>query len=426
METPLLPRHLRSEIEDALRAARVVNLIGPRQAGKTTLVRDLLGKGRFITLDDTGVLAAVEADPYGQMTVLAAAAGNAPVIIDEIQRSRSLAIAIKRIVDEQRRMGQFLLTGSSNVFIAANVADSLAGRVQTLTLLPLSSAEIHMKGPAMILDWAASADAAPQNLPTPPAARRSDYVDLVIRGGYPEIRALPDRTRNQRYRDVINAIVERDVADVLKVRKSDALRRLIDQLAARTAEELSVEALCAVSGIQRATLEQYVDVLTALGVISRLGAWASGATKREIRRPKIHFLDCGVVAALRGFDSESFGPDGDPVAFGHLVETFVYGELRKSLPHQSADWRLWHWRNHDGREIDIVAECGNSLVAFEVKAASTLDAADMANLRWFKSHGPGRSRNVTGITFYLGDQILSFGDRMFGIPLSMFRAWPIP
>ncbi len=424
METPLLPRHLRTEIETALRAVRIVNVIGPRQAGKTTLVRDLLGTGRFITLDDTGVLAAVEADPYGQMTALAAAAGDAPVIIDEVQRSRSLAISIKRIVDEQRRPGQFLLTGSSNVFATASVADSLAGRVQTLTLLPLSAAEIHIKGPAMILDWASGADAAPQGLPQPPVLDRGRYIDLLIRGGYPEVRALPDRVRNRRYRDVINAIVERDVADVLKVRKSDALRRVIDQLAARTAEELSVEALCAVSGIQRATFEQYVDVLTSLGVLTRLGAWASGATKREIRRPKVHFLDCGVVAALRGFDRESFGPHGDPVAFGHLVETFVFTELTKSIPFQSGDWRLWHWRNQDGREVDFVAECGNSLVAVEVKASSTLNADDVANLRWFKSQGPGRARNVTGIAFYLGDQVLSFGDRLFAIPLSMFWAWP--
>jgi len=424
METPLIPRHLRTEVETALLAARVVNVIGPRQAGKTTLVRDLLHTGRFITLDDSGVLAALEADPYGQLTILAAAAGDAPVIIDEIQRSRSLAVAIKRIVDEQRRPGQFLLTGSSNVFTNALVADSLAGRVQTLTLMPLSSAEIQVRGPAMILDWTTSAEADPQELPQPPVIDRGGYIDLVIRGGYPEIRTLPDRVRNRRYRDVINAIVERDVADVLKIRKSDALRRVIDQLAARTAEELSIEALCAMSGIQRATVEQYVDVLTSLGLLTRLGGWASGATKREVRRPKIHFMDCGMLSALRGFDHESFGPHGDPVAFGHMIETFVFDELTKSIPHQSDDWRLWHWRNQDGREIDIVAECDGSVVAIEVKASATLNAADMANLRWFKSQGPGRTRNVTGITFYLGNQILSFGDRIFAIPLSIFWAWP--
>lgn len=425
MDTPLLPRHLRGEVENALRAARVVNIIGPRQVGKTTLVRDLLGGGRFITLDDPGVLAAMEADPYGQLMALAAEADEAPVIIDEAQRSRALAIAIKRIVDERRQMGQFLLTGSSNVFTAAHVADSLAGRVLTLTLLPLSGAEIHRTGPAMILDWAASAPSL-AGLPPAPKISRQDAIDLIVRGGYPEISVLPDRARNRRYRDAIDAIVDRDVADVLKVRKTDALRRLIDQLAAWTAEELSIETLCSAIGVQRNTLEQYLDALSRLSVVTRLGAWASGAAKREIKRPKVHLLDSGVAAALRGFDATSFGPDGDPAALGHLLETYVHNELAKCLPYQARDWRLWHWRNQDGREIDILAECGRSLVAVEVKAAATLNADDLKNLRWFTADGPGQAWGVTGILFYLGNEPLSFGDGLFALPLSIFWAWSNP
>jgi predicted AAA+ superfamily ATPase len=423
MDTPLLPRHLGREIDDALRSARVVNVIGPRQAGKTTLVRDLLGRGRFITLDDPGVLAAVEADPYGQLNALAAEAGETPVVIDEAQRSPAMAVAIKRIVDADRRTGQFLLTGSSNVFTTTHVADSLAGRVRTLQLLPLSTAEIHRVGPALLLDWAGR-DPNLDDLPPAPKASRQDCLDLVVRGGYPEIRGLPERPRARRYRDAVDAIVDRDVADVLKVRKTDALRRLIDQVAARTAQELSIEALCAAIGVRRATLEQYMDVLTRLSVLTRLGSWASGATGREIRRPKVHVMDTGVAAALRGFGADSFGPTGDPVALGHLLETFVHGELARNLPFQSSDWRLWHWRNQGGREVDVLAECGRTLVAIEVKAAATLDADDLKNLRWFATQGPGCNRPVTGLLFYLGDQVLTFGNRLFGLPLSMFWAWP--
>lgn len=422
METPLLPRHLSREIDDALRSARVVNVIGPRQVGKTTLVRDLLGRGRFITLDDPGVLAAVQTDPHGQLTALAAEAGETPVIIDEAQRSPDVAVAIKRIVDANRRMGQFLLTGSSNVFTTAHVADSLAGRVRTLQLLPLSAAEIHQAGPAMLLDWAGR-NPTLDDLPPAPKASRPDYLDLLVRGGYPEIRGLANRPRVRRYRDAIDAIVDRDVADVLKVRKTDALRRLIDQIAVRTAQEVSIEALCAVTGVQRATLDQYLDVLTRLSVVTRLGSWASGAAKREVRRPKVHLVDTGVAAALRRFDANSFGPTGEPVALGHLLETYVHDELARSLPFQASDWRLWHWRNQDGREIDVLAECGRALVAIEVKAAATLDAGDLKNLRWFATQGPGLDRNVTGLVFYLGDQTLTFGDRLFGLPLSMFWAW---
>ncbi|MFU8818554.1 MAG: ATP-binding protein [Desulfurivibrio sp.] len=418
----LLPRHLGGEVRNALSSARVVNVIGPRQAGKTTLVRDLLAGGYFVSLDDTGVLAAIEADPYGQLQALAAAAGEAPVIIDEAQRSSGLALAIKRIVDEQRRMGQFLLTGSSNVFAAAHVTDSLAGRVTVLALHPLSAAEIHRRNPPLILDWAAHQPDL-SVLPPVPSAERRDYIDLIIRGGYPEIRNLGDRQRNKRYRDAIDAIVDRDVADILKVRKSDAMRRLIDQLAAVSADELHLERLCSAIGIQRNTLEQYLDVLTRLSLIARLGAWASGTAKREVKRPKLHLLDTGIAASLRGFTADSFGPLTDPTALGHLLESYVYNELAKNLPYQAEEWRLWHWRNPDGREVDIVAECDRRLVAVEVKAAATLNAADSRNLQWFKSRGPGQKRRVTGIIFYLGDHPLSLGDHIFGLPLSLLWGW---
>ncbi|MGQ3156942.1 ATP-binding protein, partial [Neoaquamicrobium sediminum] len=224
MEDTLLPRHLRAELLDSLRSTRVVNIIGPRQVGKTTLVRELLDVGRFITLDDENVLAAMEADPSGQIEALVSEANDVPLIIDEAQRSKRLALAIKRIVDERRRMGQFILTGSSNVFTNAHVADSLAGRVQTLTMLPLSGAEVQRKGPARILDWASrTPEPSLRDLPKPEPVSRNGYIQELLAGGYPEIRNLPDRSRQRRYRDYVDTIVERDVADLIKVRKSDAM-----------------------------------------------------------------------------------------------------------------------------------------------------------------------------------------------------------
>ena len=120
-----LPRHMQAELLDALQMSRIVNLVGPRQVGKTTLVRDLYGGGEFLTLDNEVILSAIEADAAGLLASKRKSLGDAPLVIDEAQRSRSLALAIKRIVDEDRRRGQFLLTGSSNVFTAANVSDSL-------------------------------------------------------------------------------------------------------------------------------------------------------------------------------------------------------------------------------------------------------------------------------------------------------------
>ncbi|MGB4113031.1 MAG: AAA family ATPase, partial [Yoonia sp.] len=278
-----LPRHLIPELEEAIASARVVNLIGPRQVGKTTLVRDLFGHGRFFTLDNAAILAAINADPEGQLTSLMAGLGDAPLIIDEAQRSSQLALAIKRIVDADRRKGQFVLTGSSNVFTTADVADSLAGRMRTLKLWPLSVAEIKRAPVSRLIDWAIKADPNLGEMADPEPLRRSDYIELILAGGFPETRALAIRSRQRQYRDYIDAVVERDVADLTPVRKPDALRILIDQMAARTAQELNTSALSKLTKLQRVTVDQYLDILMRLSMIIKLGAWTSGEGRRELK-----------------------------------------------------------------------------------------------------------------------------------------------
>ena len=244
-----------SELEDAIASARVVNLIGPRQAGKTTLVRDLFGQGHFVTLDDTAILAAIDADPEGQVTSLAEDLDGTPLIIDEAQRSRNLALAIKRIVDTNRRKGQFLLTGSSNIFTNMDVADSLAGRMRTLKLWPLSAPEIKTAPVNRLMDRAMQSAPSLAQIADPEPTGRRGYIDLILSGGFPEIRALPPRSRQRQYRDYVDAVVDRDVADVMPVRKPDALRILIDQMAARTAQETSTSELARLIRLQRATVE---------------------------------------------------------------------------------------------------------------------------------------------------------------------------
>ena len=413
-----LPRHMHAELANALRASRIVNLVGPRQVGKTTLVRDLFGEGEFLTLDDEAVLSAAEADPYGLLDEKRKGLGNRPLIIDEVQRSKSLALAIKRIVDLDRRRGRFLLTGSSNVFSASRVSDSLAGRALTLKLWPLTVAEIKEREPHQILDWAAQRNPRLADLPRAENTTRDDCIERVLAGGYPDIHDLPTRVRQQRYRSYADTIVERDVADVLPIRKPDALRRLIEQMAARTGAELNVSALASDLGIQRPTVEQYLGVLTKLSIITRLGHWTSSEGSRDIKNAKYHFVDTGISAAIRRFKAESFEITANPVPFGGLLETFVFNELMRSLPFQDNDLRLYHWRSRDKREIDIVVDAGVRLVCVGIKASSTVKAEDFKHIKWFASKGPACARTVSGIIFYLGNQALPFGDRCFALPIS--------
>lgn len=413
-----LSRHLMTELNEAVASARIVNLVGPRQVGKTTLVRDLFEHGRFITLDDAAVLSAIEADPEGQLASLMQDLGDAPLIIDEAQRSKTLALAIKRTVDASRRKGQFVLTGSSNVFTTTDVADSLAGRMRTLKLWPLSVAEIKSAPANRLIDWAMQTAPNLGQISEPEPFLRNDYIDLILAGGFPETRSLPLRARQRGYRDYIDAVVERDVADLTPVRKPDALRVLIDQMAARSGQEINTSQLAKLTKLQRITVDQYIDILVRLSMLTKLGAWTSGEARREIKNPKYHFVDSGIACALRRFTNTSFEVDHTPQALGGLLESFVVGELQRSLPLQNEDYRLYHWRSPDQREIDILIDGGNHLVMVEVKASASVSHDDFKHLKWFAHDGPGRGRACIGIVFYFGREKLSFGNGNFALPVS--------
>ena len=424
--TRLTPRHLSAELNSALASARIVNIVGPRQAGKTTFVRDLFGsertEARFVTLDNADLLSAIESDPVGQLSSLMEGIGDNPLIIDEAQRSKKMALAIKQIVDEDRRKGQFILTGSSNVFTSLEVADSLTGRMRTIKLWPLTVSEITNAQPNRLLDWGLSKSPKLETLGTPDELSRSDYIDLILRGGFPEMRALNARDRNRQYQSYIDSVVDRDVADILRVRKSDALRRLIDQLAARTANEINVTTLTKLIGIGRMTADDYLDVLMRLSMIVKLPAWTSSESKRDIKQPKYHFADTGIAAALRQMTPETFNLDADPTALGPMLESFVHAEILKSLPYQNSDFRLYHWRSSHQREIDILAESATRLIGIEVKASSSIDDRDLKNLRDFGASGPSKSRQFTGIVFYLAKHKLTFGNNIFALPVSSLWA----
>ncbi|MGH6947447.1 MAG: ATP-binding protein [Kiloniellales bacterium] len=423
----LVPRHLTSPLAAALQDSRVVNVIGPRQDGKSTLVRDLIDSAAYLTLDDDGVRQALALDPYGQLKALSddAADTGLPIAIDEVQRLPDITLALKRIVDADNRRGHFLLTGSSDIFTSGKAIDSLAGRVTTLTLRPFSAAETVGAGPCLLLD-AASEDPANilKRLPKPAVYSRHDVIDLILRGGFPEFRTLVDRNRMQRCKSYVDSIIERDLAAVHAVRKPDVVRRLIFQAAARTAQEFSPSNLASDLGVKFETLSDYVDALTKLGIVLRLGAWSSSKARREIRSPKLHFMDTGIATALRGEDSNSFGLKGDPEAFGALFETLVFTEIEKSLPYLARHWSLWHWRA-DGREIDLLAEAPGKIMAlFEMKASSTASKGDFRHMQWFMTDGPGKNHRGVGFLVYAGEHLLSFGPRLIALPVSMLWSYP--
>lgn len=196
------------------------------------------------------------------------------------------------------------------------------------------------------------------------------------------------------------------------------LRILIDQMAARSAQEINMSELAKLTKLQRITVEQYLDILIRLSMLTKLGAWTSGEGKREIKNPKYHFADSGIACALRRFTEDTFAIENNPQALGGLLESFVLNELLRAVPMQDADYQLYHWRSADQREIDILIDGGSHLVCVEIKASASVSGDDFKHLKWFSKNGPGRSRTCTGIVFYLGQEKLTFGDRSFALPVS--------
>lgn len=422
----LIARHLTQRVVDSLRNSRVVNIVGPRQVGKSTMVEHQVPIAHYLTMDNDALRSAITADPY---TVLADYASRnkgsgKPIAIDEVQRVPEITLALKRIVDQDRTPGQFLLTGSSDIFTSPKAMDSLAGRVNTLTLAPLSVAEIIGVAPCHLLDavMAHPADVPVAALPTPAPYSRSDAIDMIVRGGFPEIRTLADRDRLPRYRSYLDSIIEKDVPMLADIRKPDALRRFINQLGARTGNELNVSSLCDAVGVSWPTLGSWFDVLSRLGIVYRLPAWTTSKAKRDVKAPKIHLMDTGCTTAIRNETAETFAPGADPTALGPILETFVFAELEKTLPLLNASWHLYHWRMKD-REVDIIAEApGNRLALFEMKASASVSDGDFRHMDWFFAN---TAKAYTGTSFvvYLGNDLLAFGPRKIALPLSMFWSY---
>lgn len=368
----LYDRPLREAVKIALADTPVVCLLGPRQAGKTTLARQFEPGYGYVTLDDPATLAFAEDDPTGFVAAL-----PDPVVLDEVQRAPGLLRAIKLSVDGDRRPGRFLLTGSANLLLLPRLGDSLAGRMEVIDLQPLSSAE-QARRPGGFLQALLDGKLKPV-LGHAAAPDVQALAARVVAGGFPEaVRRQPARTRAW-HRQYLRAILERDVHDVARVRDTSELARLLELLALRTAELLNVASLSKDLGLRRETVEHYLAVCERLFLARRLNAWHGNRAKRLIKAPKVHLVDSGLAATLAGLYAN------DAIAqrarFGHLLETFVVQQLVTQAGWTAPELEFSHYRDKDQVEVDLVINRGRDVWGVEIKAAATVTPADGAGLR---------------------------------------------
>ncbi len=411
----LLPRFAARRIQAAMADTPAVLVNGPRQCGKTTLVQSLAGPSRpYFTLDDATTLAAATSDPVAFLRGLDGA------VIDEVQRAPALLRTLKLLIDQDRRPGRFVLTGSADLLALPTVAESLAGRMEVVTLLPMSWPE-RLRAASVFLARAFDGELAAHAQPL----GGSDLVDRVLEGGYPEMIQRSDPQRRRAWaRAYVNGIVQRDVRDLGEVSRLDAMPRLLRVLAAHAAQLTNFSSLGAPIALDDKTTRRYTGFLEQCFLVRRLEPWFRNDLKRLVKTPKTHFLDAGLLAALRGVGASAIARDR--TAFGPLLETWVFAELLKLVHEADDDLRLAFHRTRDGEEVDFVIEHPNGgLIAIEVKAAASASTADFKGLRHLQQACGDALR--LGVLMYDGDTAVPFGPRLWAAPFGhLFATDPAP
>ena len=403
----MYPRYSAYNIREALADTPVVFVMGPRQVGKTTLVKSLIDEEwEYITLDDQTQLEIAKADPVGFIR-------NLPpkqIALDEVQRLPELFVSIKQSVDENRQPGRFLLTGSANALLLPRLSDSLAGRMESVRLTTLSECEIQGCQPTFL------AKLLSQEAPSARETRLRDHLlERIVTGCFPE----PQQRSSERritawYQQYVSTLIQQDIQDLTHVDHPDLMTKLLKLTAFYAGKLVNLTELGNKLGLTRQTIQKYMALLEQLFLVEQLPAWHTNEYKRLVKKPKIHSIDTGMMCAIRGLTQERLARQ--PADFGLLLESFVYNELRKQATWINEPVSFFHYRDKDKVEVDVIIENGiGDCFAVEVKAAATLNSKDFTGLKRFQNIAGERFK--LGILLYDGDHTTAFGDQLFAVPI---------
>jgi hypothetical protein len=409
VSTGLVSRHARPQLLEALDESRAVALLGARQVGKSTLARDLAANefpARYISLDDEVAADTAREDPRGFIAEV-----EGPTVIDEVQRAPGLLLAIKERLDRNQARGQFLLTGSANILTLPTIADALPGRVEYVNLWPFSQGEIHGIRERFI-DVLLSG-----TFPTvsdAPVGRRA-VAKLLTTGGYPELQGRSPRGRGRFFASYLASILDRDVPDIANIRSIESVGQLLHVVAARSAALASFHGMSMELGVDANTVHSHVKILEDLFLIRRLKPWYTNLGSRQVKTAKLHVVDSGLLAFLIGANEQRIAGDG--AVSGMAFESFVAMELLRQSDWADEPVSLYHYRDKEQREVDVIVErYGGEVAGVEVKASATVGAKDFAGLRYLRDKLGTRFKG--GAVLYTGSDTLPFGDRLAAVPLS--------
>lgn len=408
-----VPRLLTAVVSETMESARVTAIVGPRQAGKTTLVRRIVEERHmtYVTLDDDAALQAARADAYGFTLAL-----GTNVAIDEVQRAPELMLALKRVVDDDPRPGSFLITGSANLQTLPRIVDALPGRVDYLRLDPFAETELSGKT-ASISDRLFDPSWSPTCMA---AAGRAPYLDAVLGGGFPEARLRAPRARQRFFDGYIASLVERDLPTAANLRTADRVGDTLRLVAARSGGPAEPFVLGRDLGLDGKTVGSHLGALQRLFAIRLLPAWSTNLGARVTRTPRVYMSDAGLHAHTLGVDGDAFLNDLTGAFAGRLLETLVVNEVLRQANWAVTSVRASFYRDQQQREIDLILEAGQRVVAIEIKASTTASTRDARHLAFLRDRLGDRF--VRGVIVYCGNVSVPLGDRLHAVPIGALWA----
>lgn len=409
----MIKRNILKNLLDALSDTPVVLVTGARQTGKSTLVKHLHGNELnrlYISLDNLNVFQAARSDPEAFINRI-----DGPVIIDEIQRVPELLLPIKVKVDMNRQSGQFILTGSANLLMLPKVSESLAGRMEILTLYPFSQSEltgVQKSFPDHLYD-----NNYKSFMPAAIPVGSENLMNVMIRGSYPEMQTRQQITRQRAwFGSYIKTLLERDIKEFSNIDNSADMFKLLALLAAHSGGLSHYSELSRVLEMPQTTLKRYTALLRATHLVQLISPWSSNFGKRLVRSPKLILNDTGLISYLLGIDAKRLALD--PVLYGRIFECFVSLELIKQCSWSQTNAQCHYFRTTAGEEVDLLIEYpSGELVGIEIKSRSTVSAKDFKGLKVLQELAG--KRFLRGIVLYTGNQVIPFGDSFSAIPVHL-------
>jgi len=403
----MLIRNIGPLLRDAAEDTPVLLVNGPRQSGKSTLVKTLFKEThRYFTLDDPVIFSAIKNDPLSFLNQL-----DQPAILDEIQRVPELFVPLKKVVDENRRAGFFILTGSANVLTLPKLSESLAGRMQIDTLWSFSQGEIlGIKETFIDRIFKEEFNAFQKGI------ELEELAEVIVKGGYPEaiIRKNQER-RDAWFNSYLLTLLERDIKDLSNIEGLTQIPNLLNVLASRTGSLLNVTEISRSLNIPATTLKRYLILLQMIFILTPIPAWSKNASTRFIKSPKIYLSDTGLLLNMLFCDKERLL--SQRTLFGHVLENFVIMEILKQKTWCKTPFRPYHYRTVTGQEVDIVLEASNSkVVGIEVKLSQNITEHDFKGINFLEESA--RENFHRGFVMYLGARTTPFGQNKYAIPIS--------